>query len=120
MSKKQTSGKRVGFQSLPAELGEAVYALSVDGFDGHQNAEVRRDLDQESRPHSAWLRVANSAALAPLRWMRSVRLWPANSSVCRAGAEGYPCWCHHLHEFRRSGATDCNYHELFQFPAIQS
>src|SRR6476659_3755931 len=44
---KQASGKRIGVEFLAAELGQRVDSFSaVDGFDCHQNAELRRDLDQ--------------------------------------------------------------------------
>ena len=47
---------------------------SVHGLDSDENAVVGGDLDQQSRPHSARLRAASSAVLAPLHWMPSLRL----------------------------------------------
>jgi len=37
---------------------------AIDGFDRHQNAELRRDLDQEIISHSARLKLARSVVVA--------------------------------------------------------
>jgi hypothetical protein len=46
---KQTAGKRIGCEFLPAELRQRINTLpSVDGLNRDQDAQLRRDLDQDA------------------------------------------------------------------------
>ena len=56
---KQAAGKRIGCEFLPAELRQRIYALpSVDGFNRNQNAQLRRDLNQDADSSNSRLSVA--------------------------------------------------------------
>jgi hypothetical protein len=55
----QAAGKRIGVELLAAKLGEGVNALPcVDGFDRHQDAQLRRNLNQDADSSSSRLSVA--------------------------------------------------------------
>ena len=70
---KQASGKRIGREFLPAQLRQRIYALpSVDGFNRNQDAQLRRDLNQDAASNKARLSVARSETEAPLNWIRSL------------------------------------------------
>jgi hypothetical protein len=56
---KQAAGKRIGCEFLPAELRQRIYTLpSVDGFNCNQNAQLRRDLNQDADSSNSRLSVA--------------------------------------------------------------
>jgi hypothetical protein len=62
-------------------LRQRVDAFStIDGFDRHQNAELRRDLDQEIISHNPRLKVASSA-IVPFHSTRIVPRCPSNSMM---------------------------------------
>ena len=55
----QAAGKRIGIELLTAELGERVDALpAVDGFNRNQDAQLRRDLNQDADSSNSRLSVA--------------------------------------------------------------
>src|SRR5574341_218249 len=86
---KQTSGKGIGTQLLPAELRQSIHALAaVDRLDRDQDAELRRDLNHEAGSSSARLSSARSAALAPLQWIRILPWRPSSSMVHSSGPVG--------------------------------
>jgi hypothetical protein len=56
---KQAARKRIGREFLQAELRQRIYALpSVDGFNRNQDAQLRRDLNQDIDSSSSRLSVA--------------------------------------------------------------
>jgi hypothetical protein len=56
---KKAAGKRIGCEFLPAELREGIDTLSsIDGFDRNQDAQLRRDLDQDADSSNSRLNVA--------------------------------------------------------------
>ena|SRR5487761_2254101 len=59
----QTAGKRIGIEFLAAELSQRIDTLpSIDGFNRNQNAQLRRDLDQDADSHNSRLSVARYEA----------------------------------------------------------
>src|ERR1700722_3973871 len=75
---KQAAGKRIGREFLPAQLRQRIYALpSVDGFNRNQDAQLRRDLNQDADSHKARLSTARSEARAPFNWIRSLPRRPS-------------------------------------------
>ena len=56
---KQTARKRIGLEFLPAELRQRIYTLpSVYGFNRNQDAQLRRDLNQDADSHNSRLSAA--------------------------------------------------------------
>ena len=56
---KQAARKRIGRKFLPAQLRQRIYALpSVDGFNSNLDAQLRRDLDQDTDSHNSRLSTA--------------------------------------------------------------
>jgi hypothetical protein len=77
----------IGIEFLPAELSWGVDAFSaVDGFDRHQGAQLRRDLDQETISQSVWLKRARSAVVVPFNSMPGLPRRPS-SSIAHSGAQ---------------------------------
>jgi hypothetical protein len=84
----QAAGKRIGIKLLAAELGERVDALpTVDGFDRNQDAQLRRDLNQDADSSKSRLNVARYEAEAFFSWIRSLPRW-LSSSMMHSGS---PC-----------------------------
>src|SRR5271165_4246815 len=76
---KQTTRERIRLQFLLAQLGQRVDALSsIDRFDRHQDAHLRRNLDH-ARSHNARLSPARSGAVVPFHWIRILPCGPSNS-----------------------------------------
>ena len=70
---KQAARKRIGREFLPAELRQRIYTLpSVYGFNRNQDAQLRRDLNQDAASNKARLSVARSETEAPFNWIRSL------------------------------------------------
>src|SRR5271166_4477944 len=75
---KQTTRERIRLQFLLAQSGKRVDALSsIHGFDRHQDAHLRRNLDH-ARSHNYRLSPARSGAVVPFHWIRI--LLPAEDS----------------------------------------
>src|ERR1700691_2859250 len=85
---KQAAGERIGIEFLAAELRERVDTLSsVDGVYRNQNAQLRRDLDQDACSHSSRLSVARYEAGTFFNWIRSLPRRPS-SSIMHSGSDG--------------------------------
>jgi hypothetical protein len=88
----QAAGERIGVEFLTAELGQRINAFSsVYGFDRNQDAQLRRDLDQDADSSNSRLNVARYEADAFFSWIRSLPRWPSSSivhsgSCCGRGA----------------------------------
>jgi hypothetical protein len=55
----KAAGKRIGIEFLTTELREGIDTLSsVDGFNRNQDAELRRDLDQDADSSNSRLSLA--------------------------------------------------------------
>ena len=79
---KQAARKRIGNEFLPAELRQRIYTLpSVDGFNRNQDAQLRRDLNQDAASNKARLSIARSETEAPFNWIRSLPWRPSTSRV---------------------------------------
>ena len=71
-------------------MRQRVYAFpSVDGFNRNQNAQLRRDLNQDAASNKARLSVARSETEAPFNWIRNL---PRRPSTSRAHS-GTDCVC---------------------------
>src|SRR5580692_4744233 len=82
----QAAGKRIGVELLTAELCERVNALpSVYSFDRNQDAQLRRDLDQDADSHNSRLSAARYEAEAFFNWIRSLP-WRPSSSMVHSGS----------------------------------
>ena len=78
----QAAGKRIGIEFLAAELRQRVDALpSVDGFNRNQDAQLRRDLDQDADSSNSRLSAARSETDAFFSWIRSLPRRPSSSMV---------------------------------------
>src|SRR5579863_2353266 len=78
----QASGKRIGIELFPAELRQRIDALpAVDGFNRNQDAQLRRDLNQDADSHNSRLSVARYEADAFFNWIRSLPRRPSSSRV---------------------------------------
>jgi hypothetical protein len=78
----QAAGKRIGIKLLATELGERVDALPpVDGFDRNQDAQLRRDLNQDADSSKLRLNVATYEAGAFISWIRSLPRRPSSSMM---------------------------------------
>src|SRR5271157_4518272 len=76
---KQTTRERIRLLFLLAQSGQRVDALSsIHGFDRHQDAHLRRNLDH-ARSHNARLSPARSGAVVPFHWIRILPCRPSNS-----------------------------------------
>jgi hypothetical protein len=63
---KQAARKRIGRKFFPAQLRQRIYAFPpVNGFNRNQDAQLRRDLNQDAASNKARLSVARSEAEAP-------------------------------------------------------
>src|SRR6202451_2405024 len=86
----QTAGERICGQFFPAYLRQRIDALpAVDGVYRNQDAQLRRDLDQDADSTNSRLKVARYEAEAPFSWIRSFPLRPSTSSV----HSGTDCIC---------------------------
>src|SRR5580704_8384317 len=86
----QATGERVGVELLTAQLRQRIDALpAIDGVYRNQDAQLRRDLDQDADSTNSRLSVARYEAEAPFSWIRSFPLHPSTSSV----HSGTDCIC---------------------------
>jgi hypothetical protein len=86
----QAARKRIGIELLAAELRQRINPLaSVDGFNRNQDAQLRRDLDQDAASNKARLSAAKSETEAPFNWIRSLPWRPSTSRV----HSGTDCVC---------------------------
>jgi hypothetical protein len=65
---KQVAGKRIGVELLPAQLSDSINTLpAIDGFNRNQNADLWCDLDHAAASHKLRVKLAKSAAVAPIQ-----------------------------------------------------
>src|ERR1019366_9051163 len=88
----QAAGKRIGIELLTAELRQSINPLpSVDGFNRNQDAQLRRDLNQDADSNNSRLSVARYEAGAFFSRIVSLPPRPSSSTVhlgscCGCGA----------------------------------
>src|SRR5579863_4041436 len=82
----QTAGKGIGVEFLTAQLRQRIDPFpAVDGVYRNQDAQLRRDLNQDADSHSSRLSVARYEADASFNWIRSFA-WRPSSSITHSGS----------------------------------